>query len=309
MNAKTLIVQHISKAFYRKEALSDVSLEARAGEIFGLLGPNGAGKTTLLRIVNGIIEPDRGVVRIGGELMTQKTLRYIGYMPEERGLYQSMSVQEHVLFLGKLRGMPTAEVKKNFQHYLDKWDIQEWKNKRIEELSKGMAQKIQFICSVVHNPDVLFLDEPYSGFDPLNIDLIGKELVEMRKNGKTIVLSTHNMKNVEEICDRIALIHQSKKIFEGSVQELQREKKNNLYQIRFRGNTILFSTILWTGFEIVSLINLSEDRFEATIQLRRTHTFSDLLQRLVGKIEIESAREVLPSMQDIFIDMVQEKKD
>ena len=172
-----LKVENISKSFFRKQALNDVSLEAFKGEIFGLLGPNGAGKTTLIRIINRIIEQDSGVVRINGDLMTRKHLENIGYMPEERGLYKSMTVEEHAVFLGRLRGLSKEDVKNKLNYWLDKFEISDWKKKRIEELSKGMAQKVQFICAVLHEPDLLILDEPYSGFDPINTELIKNELI------------------------------------------------------------------------------------------------------------------------------------
>lgn len=302
-----LKVEHISKSFFRKQALDDVSLEVANGEIFGLLGPNGAGKTTLIRIINRIIKPDAGSVRINGDIMTRKHLENIGYMPEERGLYKSMTVREHAIFLGKLRGLSAQDVKAKLNYWLEKFEIADWSNKRIEELSKGMAQKVQFICTVLHEPDLLILDEPYSGFDPINMELIKSELKAMRSKGKTIILSTHNMKSVEEICDSVALIHHSKKLLSGKVSEIQDERKDGLYAIRFRGNMLVFATALWAGFEVVDTTQLQDDQFEVRVRLRGESTFDDLLRVLIGQIKIEAAWEVLPSMQDIFIDIVQPK--
>lgn len=300
-----LKVENISKSFFRKQALDNVSLEVNKGELFGLLGPNGAGKTTLIRIINRIIEPDSGSVRINGDLMTRKHLENIGYMPEERGLYKSMTVEDHAVFLGRLRGLSGEDVKAKLNYWLERFEISDWKKKRIEELSKGMAQKVQFICTVLHEPDLLILDEPYSGFDPINTELIKNELIAMRNNGKTVILSTHNMKSVEEICDRVALIHHSKKLVEGRVSDLQAERKEGLYAIRFRGNMIAFATALWAGFEVVDTSNPSDNLFVVKVKLRGENTFDDLLNVLIGHIQIEAAWEVLPSMQDIFISIVQ----
>jgi ABC-2 type transport system ATP-binding protein len=304
-----LEVQNISKSFYRKVALDDVSLTVKPGEIFGLLGPNGAGKTTLIRIINRIIEPDRGHVRINGDLMTQQHLSMIGYLPEERGLYRTMTVEDHALFLGQLRGLAKKEVKTQLDFWLDKFNINDWRKKRIEELSKGMAQKVQFVCTVLHEPKILILDEPLSGFDPVNVELIKQELIEMRAKGKTIILSTHNMKSVEEICDRAALIDRSKKILEGRISEIQEGRKTGEYAVKFRGSMIAFVNALWTGFELVDKEILGDDRFIVRVKMRGDNNFEDLLRTLLGQVKIEAAWEVLPSMQDVFIDLVQEGKE
>lgn len=304
-----LEVKNVSKSFFRKVALDDVSVTVNAGEIFGLLGPNGAGKTTLIRIINQIIEPDSGHVRFQGDLMTRKHLSEIGYLPEERGLYRSMTVQDHAVFLGRLRGLSTGDVHKQLDYWFDKFGMNDWRKKRIEELSKGMAQKVQFVCTVLHEPKLLILDEPFSGFDPINVELIKQELIEMKAKGKTIILSTHNMRSVEEICDRAALIHQSKKIMEGRISELQEERKAGLYAVRFRGNMIAFVNALWSGFEIEDKDILGDDRFVVRVRMRGDNSFEDLLKVLMGQVRIEAAWEVLPSMQDIFIELVQEKKE
>ncbi len=304
-----LEVKNVSKSFFRKVALDDVSVTVNAGEIFGLLGPNGAGKTTLIRIINQIIEPDSGHVRFQGDLMTCKHLSEIGYLPEERGLYRSMTVQDHAVFLGRLRGLSTGDVHKQLDYWFDKFGMNDWRKKRIEELSKGMAQKVQFVCTVLHEPKLLILDEPFSGFDPINVELIKQELIEMKAKGKTIILSTHNMRSVEEICDRAALIHQSKKIMEGRISELQEERKAGLYAVRFRGNMIAFVNALWSGFEIEDKDILGDDRFVVRVRMRGDNSFEDLLKVLMGQVRIEAAWEVLPSMQDIFIELVQEKKE
>jgi len=274
-----------------------------------MLGPNGAGKTTLIRIINKIIEPEKGVVRFKGDLMTQKHLAEIGYLPEERGLYKSMTVESHALFLGQLRGLSKSDVKIKLNYWLEKFNIQNWRDKRIEELSKGMAQKVQFICTVLHEPSLLILDEPFSGFDPINVELIKQELIEMKSKGKTIILSSHNMESVEAICDRVALIHESKKIIDGKISELQENRKKGEYAVRFRGSMIAFVNALWTGFEIVDKEILGDDKFIVRVKMRGKNRFDDLLKVLIGQINIEAAWEVLPSMQEIFIDLVQPKQE
>ncbi len=301
-----LQLENISKSYFQKLALEDVSLTLMEGEIFGLLGPNGAGKTSIIRIINKIIEADKGSVRFKKELMLDKHLIHFGYLPEERGLYRTMTVKDHAYFLGRLRGMSNSDIKIQLNYWLEKFKITDWANKRIEELSKGMAQKVQFICAVLHQPQILILDEPFSGFDPINVELIQDELKNMKANGKTIMLSSHNMKSVEEICDRVALIHNSKKILEGSVSKIRDDRKNGTYAIRFRGNMIGFVNALWTGFELIDKELLSENRFIAYVKMRNENNFQDLLKTLLGQVEIEAAWEVTPSMQEIFIEMVQD---
>ncbi|MCH2228805.1 MAG: ATP-binding cassette domain-containing protein [Crocinitomicaceae bacterium] len=303
-----LEVRNISKSFFRKEALNEVSFKVNKGEVFGLLGPNGAGKTTLIRIINRIVEQDSGSIRFDGDLMTEAHLTQIGYLPEERGLYKNMTVEAHAIFLGRLRGLSKRDVMTKIDYWFDRFEINNWRRKRIEELSKGMAQKVQFVCTVLHEPKFLILDEPFSGFDPLNVELIKHELLEMRAAGKTIMLSTHNMKSVEEICDRAALIHNSKKIAGGSISELQSDRKMGLYAVRFKGNMISFVNALWTGFEVHDKDVLGDDRFVVRVKMRGDNSFEDLLRVLIGQVQIEAAWEVLPTMQDVFIDLVQPKE-
>jgi ABC-2 type transport system ATP-binding protein len=303
-----LEIQNISKSFYRKAALDGVSFRVNDGEVFGILGPNGAGKTTLIRIINRIITPDTGMVRLNGEIMKDFHLALVGYLPEERGLYRTMTVKEHAIFLGRLRGMTKMEALAGLNYWLDKFSITDWQNKRIEELSKGMAQKVQFICTVLHDPELLILDEPLSGFDPINVELIKQEIIEMKANGKTIILSTHNMKSVEEICDSVVLINNSKKILEGKVSTIQEERKTGEFAVKFQGNMIAFVNALWTNFELVDKEILGNDKYIARLRLRGENNFEDLLRSLIGQVKIEAAWEVLPSMQDIFIEMVQPDK-
>ena len=246
-----LRIENITKQFHGKYALDDVSLQFESGEIFGLLGPNGAGKTTLIRLINQILTPDSGKIYFEGELLRQRHLASIGYLPEERGLYRTMKVLDHLIFLAQLRGLNSLDAKKQSEYWLNKMEITAWANKRIEELSKGMAQKVQFIGTVLHDPKLLILDEPLSGFDPLNVELILSVLKEMKETGKTILLSTHNMKSVDEICDRAAVIYQAKKVCEGSVLDLRESIKKGFYGLRFQGNMIAFVNALWTDFELV----------------------------------------------------------
>ena len=300
-----LKIENVSKRFQGKFALDDVSLEIYNGEIFGLLGPNGAGKTTLIRIINQIIQPDSGTIYFDKEPLKQRHLESIGYLPEERGLYRSMKVLDHLVFLGQLRGLKKQEAIKKSEFWLEKLDITSWKNKRIEELSKGMAQKVQFIGTILHEPKLLILDEPLSGFDPINVELILSILKEIKSQGKTILLSTHNMKSVEEICDRAAIIHQSRKMCEGEVIDLRESIKKGHYAIRFKGNMIAFVNALWTDFELIDKKELGSNRFEATVAMRSSAEFEDLLKALIGQVKLEAAWEVMPSMHDVFLTNVQ----
>lgn len=300
-----LKIENISKRFQGKSALDDVSLEINQGEIFGLLGPNGAGKTTLIRIINQIIHPDSGNIYFDNEPLKQRHLESIGYLPEERGLYRSMKVLDHLIFLGQLRGLTKNEAKQKSEFWLEKMEIASWKNKRIEELSKGMAQKIQFIGTILHEPKLLILDEPLSGFDPLNVELILSILKEMKSQGRTILLSTHNMKSVEEICDRAAIIHQARKMCEGEVINLRESIKKGHYALRFQGNMIAFVNALWTDFELIDKKELSSNRFEAIVAMRSSAEFEDLLKSLIGQVKLEAAWEVMPSMHDVFLTNIQ----
>jgi ABC-2 type transport system ATP-binding protein len=302
-----LRIENITKQFHGKYALDDVSLQIESGEIFGLLGPNGAGKTTLIRLINQILTPDSGKIYFEGELLRQRHLASIGYLPEERGLYRTMKVLDHLIFLAQLRGLNSLDAKKQSEYWLNKMEITAWANKRIEELSKGMAQKVQFIGTVLHDPKLLILDEPLSGFDPLNVELILSVLKEMKETGKTILLSTHNMKSVDEICDRAAVIYQAKKVCDGSVMDLRESIKKGFYGLRFQGNMIAFVNALWTDFELVEKKELSSNRFEAIVAMRSSADFEVLLKSLIGQVKLEAAWEVMPSMHDVFLNKVQEE--
>lgn len=303
-----IAITDVSKSFNRKLALDAVSLHVQKGEIYGLLGPNGAGKTTLIRIINQIIGADRGTLRFDGKLMCNEHLRLIGYLPEERGLYKSMGVLEQLVFLAQLRGMSKENAVKSANFWLEKFDIKDWSKKRIEELSKGMAQKVQFIAALVHEPDLLILDEPLSGFDPLNVELILNELKSLKSQGKTIILSTHNMRSVEEICDRAALIHHSKKLAEDSVWNLRAAQKSGEFSIRFSGNMIAFANALWTDFELIDKKELGDNRFLAVVKMRGNNQINDLLNALMGQIKIEAVEERIPTMQEVFMNLISGKE-
>ncbi len=300
-----LEIKNVSKSYSRKVALNSINLTINKGEIFGLLGPNGAGKTTLIRIINQIITPTSGSVTFEGELLNKSHLVKIGYLPEERGLYKNMTVEAHAFLLGELRGL----IKENLNFWLKKFNIEEWKTKRIEELSKGMAQKIQFICTVLHEPDLLILDEPFSGFDPINVRLIREELIKMKEEGKTIVLSSHNMESVEEICDRVALINDSNKIIEGKISTIKTEMKKAEFLVKFSGNMLGFINALWAGYELVNKKSIDENRHEVVLKMRQGNQIEDLFETIKNEVKIEAIIEKLPSLQEIFIDLVEAKKE
>ncbi len=299
-----LEIKDLTKRFQRKIAVDQVSFHVNKGEIFGLLGPNGAGKTTLIRMLNKIIEADSGTIRWNGDLLQQKHLHNMGYLPEERGLYKNMTVEQHAFFFGALRGMTKSDIRIALNFWLEKFRITDWKSKKIAELSKGMAQKVQFICAVLHEPDLLILDEPFSGFDPVNVELIKEELLHMKLKEKTILISTHNMRSVEELCDRVVLINNSKVVLEGRVSSFQDKMKQGMYAVKFRGSMIAFVNALWTGFELVDKEVLGDDRFVAKVKMRGDNNFEDLLKTILGQVKIEAAWEILPSMDEIFIQTV-----
>lgn len=296
-----LEVKEISKRYGKKLALNNVSVQFMAGKINGLLGPNGAGKTTLIRIINQIIEPDKGGVYWNEKLSTPLFLEKVGYLPEERGMYTNMTVSDYLTFLGKLRGMDKFRIQQELTYWFDKFGIVDWRNKRIEELSKGMAQKVQFIATIFHDPELIIFDEPFSGFDPVNVRLIRQEMRELKEKGKTILLSTHNMASVEELCDRAVLIHQGEVVKEGSIHALRNSGESKVYAIQFSGNMIAFATALWAGFDLIDKKILDEHRFVVRVRLLGENTFKDLLHTLMPHIEIEGAWEEIPGMEDVFI--------
>jgi ABC-2 type transport system ATP-binding protein len=301
-----LHVKRVYKNYANHTALHNVSLRVPQKSIFGLLGPNGAGKTSLIRIINQITAPDKGEVFFEKELLSPKHIGQIGYLPEERGLYKKMGVGEQALYLAQLKGMSKQEATIKLKQWFQKFEIENWWDKKVEELSKGMAQKVQFITTVLHEPKLLILDEPFSGFDPINTNLIKKEILELRDKGSTIIFSTHNMASVEEICDHIALINKSKKILDGKVNEIRDAYRSNSYEIVFEGNMIAFTNALWTNFEIIST---RVDNGRNYVKVKGTDnriSVNTLIATIINDVRIISVNELTPSMNDIFIQKVGE---
>lgn len=301
-----LEVKNITKKYANHVALNGVSISVQPQKIFGLLGPNGAGKTSLIRIINQITGPDSGEVWFNGQKLAPEHVELIGYLPEERGLYKKMKVGEQAMYLAQLKGLKKSEAKQKLQHWFEKFEIGNWWDKKIEELSKGMQQKIQFIVTVLHEPKLLILDEPFSGFDPINAQLIKNEILDLKAKGSTIIFSTHNMGSVEELCDHIALINKAEKLLDGSVKDIRKNHRSHTYQLTFKGNLIAFTNALWAGAELLEKKS-DEDIHSVTIKLLRQNKPNDLLQAVLNHTEILSFQEVIPSMNDIFISVVENK--
>lgn len=293
-------IQNVTKNYAAHRALDDVSLNVPKGSVFGLLGPNGAGKTSLIRIINQITAPDKGKILFNESELHQDHIRHIGYLPEERGLYKKMEVGEQAIYLAQLKGMTRHEAVTRLRVWFEKFEIKAWWRKKVEELSKGMQQKVQFIVTVIHEPELLILDEPFSGFDPVNANLVKDELLALRDKGTSIILSTHRMESVEELCSHISLIHQSKKILEGSVKEIRKTYKSNIYEIEYTGNSIALANSLWSGFELLENTN-EGDHTRARIKLENDHQTNQLLSSLLPNVQVLSFKEIIPSMNDIFI--------
>ena len=296
---------NIVKEYAGHVALSSVSISVKEASIFGLLGPNGAGKTTLIRIINQITAPDTGELFFEGRPMKADDIYQIGYLPEERGLYKKMKVGEQALYLAQLKGMSKKDALKSLKYWFEKFEIQAWWGKKVEELSKGMAQKVQFITTVIHQPRLLIFDEPFSGFDPINTNLMKNEILELKKQGTTIIFSTHNMASVEEICDHIALINQSKKILDGQIDAVKEKFKTNTFEIGYKGETPDLQHQLGANFNI---LEQDESKFlkQMKVQFLNGNSNNELLKILMNQFEIVSFKEVIPSMNDVFIHVVEE---
>lgn len=305
---EVLSVENIVKQYAGHTALNDISLSTRKGEIFGLLGPNGAGKTSLIRIINQITGPDSGRVLLGGREIKREDIARIGYLPEERGLYKKMKVYEQVMYFARLKGLSKKEAKERIEKWFEKFEITSWYNKKVEELSKGMAQKIQFIITVMHEPDLLILDEPFSGFDPINAQLIRNEILELKKKGASILLSTHNMSSVEEICDSIALINQSKMVLNGELSAIKKEFRSGVYAIQFKGMMFGFANALFADFSLEHSEQIDDETAVAHVKLLKDNTLNDLLKTVMPVAKIESVNEIIPSMNDIFLQAVKQKE-
>lgn len=290
-----LEINHVIKEYENKKALDSISLNVNEGRIFGLLGPNGAGKTTLIRIINQITAPDKGEILFCGERFKREHIQNIGYLPEERGLYKSMKVGEQCLYLAQLKGLSKNEAKQKIHHWFKKLNMLDWLNKKVEELSKGMAQKVQFVSTVLHQPKLIILDEPFTGFDPINSEIIKNEIIALKESGSTIILSTHRMESVEELCDDIALINSGQCILKGSVNDIKNNFKEHIFEVQFEGtiqNEIQhFDTlVIESGYGIFKAKNKEN-----------THT---LIKQVVEQVNVTSFNEKLPTINDVFIQSV-----
>lgn len=303
-----LEIKNVSKAYSGHQALSDISMNVPEGGIYGLLGPNGAGKTTLIRIINHITAPDSGQVLFDGHPLTQKDVVNIGYLPEERGLYKKMKVGEQALFFARLKGMSKNDAYRELKKWFEKFEISDWWNKKVEELSKGMAQKIQFIVTVLHNPRLLIFDEPFSGFDPINSNLLKEEMLKLRDNGTTIIFSTHNMNSVETLCDNITLINKSRNILSGNVDDIRKEQGAGRIALSFKGDeTKLLDAIskdLIYHEVIVPDKNVTDNITNLVLKLKPGVSFQDVISLTNNIVELESFSRALPSMDEIFINAV-----
>ena len=301
-----LEINNVVKSYGDYTALNNVSLQIPKGSVFGLLGPNGAGKTSLIRIINQITMPDAGEIILDGEKLQPSHIEHIGYLPEERGLYKSMKVGEQALYLAQLKGLSKSEAKKRLKYWFDKFDIGAWWNKKIEELSKGMAQKVQFIVTVLHQPKLLIFDEPFSGFDPINAQLIAKEILQLRDEGATIIFSTHRMESVEEMCDYIALINKSNKILEGKLNDIKREFRTNTFQVGLQTtNPKEVENKLRESFNVLPAnFNLLNDGLKLNIKLTNSNSANDLLSFLTTQGQVQHFVEIIPNASDIFIQAI-----
>ena len=295
-----LSIRNIVKQYAKHRALDDVSIEIEKGSVFGLLGPNGAGKTSLIRIINQITAPDQGEILLNGEKLNPSHISKIGYLPEERGLYKKMEIGEQMLYLAQLKGLSKADATNRIKYWFEKMGIQSWWSKKVEDLSKGMQQKVQFIATVVHEPELIILDEPFSGFDPVNAQLITNEILELNQKGATIIFSTHRMESVEQLCDSIALFHKSKKILDGKVKDIKDLYRNNTYKIAYSGVLDSVESLLFT----INEEKKNEKGTHLTIQINPGYSSNDVLKFLIPKVQVTELTEIAPSMNDIFIQNV-----
>ncbi len=297
-----LEVKNVYKQYANHLALNNVSINVPRGTIFGLLGPNGAGKTTLIRIINSITAPDKGEILLNGKPLTLKDTTNIGYLPEERGLYKKMKVGEQALYLSQLKGLSKTEALKRLKYWFEKFEIETWWNKKVEELSKGMAQKVQFITTVLHEPELLIFDEPFSGFDPINAELLKKEILELKQKGATVIFSTHNMDSVERLCENIALINKSQVVLSGNINNIRKQFSTNKYTATLKNCNKLTPN----DFNTANLLNFKEenDLTHAEFTLKDNNTANNILNELIHKGTILRFEEQLPSMNDIFLQTV-----
>jgi ABC-2 type transport system ATP-binding protein len=295
-----LEAQHVVKRYAEHTALNDVSIEVPQGSIFGLLGPNGAGKTSLIRIINQITAPDEGQIILNGERLQPKHIEDIGYLPEERGLYKKMKVGEQLLYLAQLKGMKKADALEKLKVWFIKFDIKDWWDKNVEDLSKGMQQKTQFIATIVHEPKLIILDEPFSGFDPINANLLKDEILELKQRGTTIIFSTHRMESVEELCDNIALINKSKVVLYGEKKEVKNRFKDNSYSVEYTGNLANENEL----FELINTHELEDGIMKSQIKNIQNIPVNQLVSNIISQVELKSFNENIPSFNEIFIKVV-----
>ncbi len=295
-----LETEDLVKRYDEHTALNGVNISVPKGTVFGLLGPNGAGKTTLIRIITRITAPDSGQVFLNGEPYTNKDVEKIGYLPEERGLYKKMKVGEQALYLAQLRGLSKLQAQRELNQWFERLNIQNWYDKKVEELSKGMQQKVQFISTVIHNPDLLIFDEPFSGFDPVNADIIKNEMLRLKNEGKTIILSTHNMESVEELCDNIALINKSEVVLEGNVYDIRNQFRQNIFNFRILGDSFELDT---NAIEILSITPYHEFSDVRLKKFKEIDT-AEMVRMILNRYNVFSFQEELPTMNDVFISTV-----
>jgi len=295
----------ISKSYQQHTALKEVSLQVPEGCVFGMLGPNGAGKTSLIRIMNQITAPDSGELLFNGRAISAEDVELIGYLPEERGLYRKMKIGEQCLYLAQLKGLGKRDAFKKLKQWFQQFEIEHWWDKKVEDLSKGMAQKVQFISTVIHEPKLLILDEPFSGFDPINAEIIRKEMLKLRDAGCTIILSTHDMGSVESLCSQIALINRAEVILTGTVKEVKERFKTNTWRIAFSGMGMDLGIALWAQYELIRTYQ-SDGAQYADIRIPENLKLNDLLSALIPHIDLHEVQEIIPSMEEIFIQSVQQ---
>ncbi len=300
-----LEAKKVVKKFANHVALDRVDMEVPENSIYGLLGPNGAGKTTLIRIINQITGPDEGEILFNGRKLQPGDVHHIGYLPEERGLYKKMKVGEQAIYLARLKGLTKNDALRKLKYWFEKFEIQAWWDKKVEELSKGMQQKIQFVVTILHEPKLLIFDEPFSGFDPINTNLLKEEILKLKEKGATILFSTHNMESVEELCDHITLINNSKTILHGAVEQIKQDFKDNVVELTYTGDEDLLRSKLSDPFSLRNTVSLN-GHTRAFIKLGDTGNINQLLKMLVNDIEINGLTELLPSMNEIFIKVVNE---
>ena len=303
-----LQIENLTKRYSNHTALSDVSLEVPRGSVYGLLGPNGAGKSTLIRVINRITLPDAGRVLFDGKPITDEDIYQIGYLPEERGLYKKMKVGEQALFFARLKGLSRRDALQRLKKWFVRLGIESWWDKKVEDLSKGMAQKVQFITTVLHEPKLLIFDEPFSGFDPINANILKQEILRLRDEGATVIFSTHNMSSVEEICDHITLINKSRNILSGSVDEVRRRFGENIFEVVYGGDKDSFEHIMQPVAEMLSTAEVADSAYHTSrIRLKDTATVRESIALANDAVELRSWSEVIPSMNDIFIRAVEGK--